>query len=252
MLLNYDNETYLYVHIPFCRAKCSYCSFYSVVSDNLKVKFADYMLREITLLSKRYSGARLRSIYFGGGTPSALGLEPISVIYRAIEKAFTLVNPESTIEVNPEDVDDDFAKGIKEIGFNRVSMGVQSSDDTTLKLLNRRADFNTVKTAFHSLRTAGFDNISLDLMYGLPESEFAMLRKSLDDVIALNPEHISIYCLTIDDKTVLKHRIDRGELRRKPIEEIEDEYSYLLSLLRKNAYIRYEISNFSKLCSLMA
>ncbi len=245
-MLNQNNETYLYVHIPFCRSKCSYCSFYSVVSENLKETFTRHLIEEVKLLSQKYSDAKLRSIYFGGGTPSSLGTEFLSDILDAIREQFTLLDPEITIEVNPEDVDDDFSSEIKAIGFNRVSMGVQSTDVNTLKLLNRHADFEVVQFAFHSLRQAGFDNISLDIMYGLPHTSLSVLQKSVEDILSLQPEHLSIYCLTIDNKTVLKYRVDKGEINPKSDELVDEEYTYLLQILRDSAYERYEISNFSK------
>ncbi|PID82787.1 MAG: hypothetical protein CSB15_01685 [Clostridiales bacterium] len=239
------NESYLYVHIPFCRRRCSYCSFYAVVSDALQDEFVECLVKEIKLLSLKYK-VKLKTVYFGGGTPSYLSIDNLSKIMNAIKNNFILENAEVTIEINPEDVENDFAKSIKNIGFNRVSMGVQSSNVKLLKLLNREANFSVVENSLSKLRNVGFNNISLDIMYGLPNSDLKMLIQSVKHILSLSPEHISIYCLTLEDKTVLKRKVDLGVANMQSQEKIENEYEFLLSELKNKGYKRYEISNFCK------
>lgn len=241
-----SQESYLYVHIPFCRRRCSYCSFYSIVSDSKQDEFVNAMLNEITMLSSAYD-VTLKTVYFGGGTPSALSVDNLAKILAKIKKSFKLADAEVTIEVNPEDVTWEKAYGLKNIGFNRVSMGVQSTNVKLLNLLNRKASFDVVSGAYNNLRKAGFDNISLDIMYGLPNFEIDVLKTSVETILSLQPEHVSIYCLSLDDKTVLKRKADANIVKLADEQRIDEEYEFLLEILAQKGYQRYEISNFCKI-----
>ena len=229
---------HLYVHVPFCRSICFYCDFaHRVYDEKLVSKWLDRLAREI----EENCQDQYETIYIGGGTPSALN-------DRELEKLLQLIGPfsrqvkEYTIEVNPESLDASKADLFKKYGINRISMGVQSSDDQLLKSLNRKHTFADVKDGIAMLREKDFNNISVDLMYSLPCQDLDSLKKSLDDILQLNVEHISLYSLTIEENTVFgKRGVKAAD------EELEaDMYEYIEECLCHNGYEHYEIANFCK------
>lgn len=226
----------LYVHIPFCRHKCAYCDFYSGPLRGFRPDdYARALLREH--VARRLADA-YQTVYIGGGTPSTLApslLEPLLRLGRG----------EATVEVNPEDVTPQMAERWLAAGANRVSMGVQSLIDEELKAVGRRHSASQALEAFRILRRAGFDNISLDLIYGLPGQTPQSWRRSLEGVLELEPEHLSAYSLSYEPGTLLHTRLSMGKLRETPEEEVVEMYTDLCSLTAQARFEHYEISNFA-------
>lgn len=185
------------------------------------------------------------TIYFGGGTPTVMPLREIERIVRALYENFKVLDTcEMTIEANPESVELKYLKRLKTLGFNRISMGVQSTNDDELEILGRIHNFEQVKTAVNTIREAGFDNLSLDLMYGLPEQNIESFKKSLSDVIALSPEHISCYALKLEEGT---HLYSTTDVYNFPDDDaVADMYLMAVDYLAEHGYKQYEISNFAK------
>ena len=229
---------HLYIHVPFCRSICYYCDFCHRLYDE---KIAD---RWLDALQKEIEGNckdSYKTIYIGGGTPTSLSLSQLERLFRLVEP-YGDECEEYTIEANPESLDEDKIALFERYGINRVSMGVQSSDDEMLKSLNRHHSFEDVKNAIDSLKKNGICNISVDLMYSLPGQDMKMLQTSIDDILSLDVEHISLYSLTIEDNTVFKAK----GIQPLDIEIEADMYEMIVKKLTENGYIHYEVSNFCK------
>lgn len=235
----------IYIHIPFCIKKCAYCSFYSVAaSDEMQKAYCDKIIGEL----KKRGGQTTRpvcSVYFGGGTPSLLKTEYLTAILRAVFDNFNVENDaEITLEANPADDMGKMLFALRKAGFNRISFGVQSANESELKLLGRRHTANDAEKAVKAARKAGFNNISLDLMIGLPESNFETLKTSLDFVTELRPQHISAYILKLEENTPLY--LNAENLRMPDDDTTAYQYHYMCSYLKTKGYSHYEISNFAK------
>ena len=229
----------IYIHVPFCERKCNYCAFNSKVSDSAeKNSYVDALIREINL---RGDDSTVETVYFGGGTPTTLNLVQLEKIFYAVQKSFSIdERAELTIEANPGTVDENYLCGLKELGFNRLSLGVQSFDDELLKTLGRihdsRAAIETIELAKNF-----FSNVSVDLMYGLPNQTLNHLRRDLEHVKALDVQHVSIYGLEIEEGTKF------FSMGVKLDEELcADMYDLITETLPTLGYRRYEISNFAK------
>jgi oxygen-independent coproporphyrinogen-3 oxidase len=234
----------LYLHIPFCKKKCAYCDFYSAVfSDQLTDKYLTALKREI----KQWGGKINRpidTIYLGGGTPSLLN-DRLCDLLGCVRENFSLAeNAEITLEINPQDNIEVILKNAKNAGVNRLSIGAQSGIDNELKILGRTHSANDTQKAVKIARDLGFNNISLDLMIGLPNSTLETLKQSLDFLIGMNPEHISAYILKIEPKTLFYKTQDTLNLPSE--DEICDQYLFMCDYLEQNGYNHYEISNFAK------
>jgi len=234
----------LYIHIPFCRSRCIYCGFYSTTGLELRQKYVDAVCKEIRDRSKN---AGVRSIYFGGGTPSQLTIRQLQqliealYIYNKVED-----DTEITIEVNPDDATPEYATALKQLGVNRVSMGAQTFDDHRLRFLNRRHTAEQVYEAVKTLRQAGIQNISIDLMYGFPNETLEDWDADITQALALNVEHISSYCLMYEEGTPLYQLLKQGKVSETN-EELEREmYYHLIDRLEAAGYEHYEISNFAR------
>ncbi len=234
----------IYIHIPFCQSKCNYCDFYSVaMTDSIKRDYVKALFREI----KQWGGSLSRpidTVYFGGGTPSLVA-EYLPEITEAIKNCFSISeNAEITMEMNPADNSEKVLKYALTAGVNRLSIGAQSGDDNELKILGRRhtasQTVETVKTA----RELGFDNISLDIMLGLPHSTEKTLEKSLEFITELDPEHISAYILKIEENTPFGSIYDALDLPNE--DKTADQYLQMCSFFKNKGYGHYEISNFAK------
>lgn len=243
----------IYVHIPFCVQKCNYCDFLSMpADDSVKEEYVKALLEQISLESDRmkcdmYAARKISSVYFGGGTPSILSVEMLSKIMGAIKKGFPLsADCEITIEVNPGTVDKEKIVALRKMGFNRLSIGMQSANDNELELLGRIHSFEEFKECFINSRLAGFDNINVDVMTGLPSQTIEKLDATLDKVIGLYPEHISTYSLIIEENTPFYEKY--GSIEGPVVgEEVERTmYWNTANKLKINGYKHYEISNFSK------
>jgi len=237
----------IYIHIPFCKKKCYYCDFYSVSSIKNKEKYINAIIKELQLQNDYLINEKIETIYFGGGTPSLLSIEEINKIINSIYLHYSISdNPEITIEANPDDLDYNYLKSLISLKINRLSIGIQSFDDKDLKFLNRRHNSAQAISSVKLAQNAGFENISLDLIYGLPEMTLSKWERNLVKAFELNIQHISAYHLTIEEKTVLNNYLSKSKF--KPIEESQsiEQYKKLLYYAKMNNYIHYEISNFCK------
>lgn len=235
----------VYIHFPFCEKKCNYCDFYSVANTSRKSEYIDALCREI----KAYKGIAVDTVYFGGGTPSLMSVDQLEKLLDAVYTTFEVdKNAEITLEANPMSIGvSEKLKDFKTAGINRLSLGVQSFSDAELKELGRghtaRDAVDTVKTA----QAAGFDNISIDLMFAIPHQTLDSFNESLDTVLSLDVQHVSAYALSVEDKTVFGVRQKRGENLFLPNEETEAEmYFSACDRLSQAGFEHYEISNFAK------
>ena len=243
----------LYIHIPFCASRCIYCGFYSTTSLKWRQRYVDAVCKEMSLPpAPSIERGRIDTIYFGGGTPSQLTTDQLRQLFLYINKVYPLtthhspLTPEITIEMNPDDVTPEYAAVLPQLGINRVSMGAQTFDDERLRFLHRRHTSSQVPQAVKILRDAGIQNISIDLMYGFPNETLKDWERDIDAALALGVEHISAYCLMIEEGTPLwKLTIENGEWRID--EELERQmYELLIDKLTTAGYEHYEISNFAK------
>lgn len=237
----------LYIHIPFCRAKCIYCDFYSLPhAEEKQDAYVSALRRDLIKKAAAAADHTVDTIYFGGGTPSYLGdarlrriLETVFAHYRVDE------NAEITTEANPDTARDVSAlRRLREAGFGRISLGMQSADDEELRRLGRVHTHAQTVEAVEAVRAAGFDDLSLDLIYGLPGQSAARWRKNLDAAIALAPEHLSCYGLKVEEGTPLYAR--RGEMDLPDDDAQAEEYLAAVETLRAAGYAQYEISNFAR------
>jgi oxygen-independent coproporphyrinogen-3 oxidase len=238
--------SHLYVHIPFCARICPYCAFYKERADNSQTqRFCEALLREIETVAGQFT-LKLETIFFGGGTPTALTTTQLEFLLSGMQERLDLSKlVEWTLEANPGSVSSRKAALLQQMGVNRLSLGVQSWDDELLKLLGREHDAAQAETSFHIVRDAGFRNISVDLMFGLPGQTLAQWEADLARTIALRPEHISTYCLTYEEDTEFFLRHASGEFSEDP----ESDAQFLESAMRMlegAAYEHYEISNYAR------
>ena len=237
----------IYIHIPFCKTRCAYCDFYSTTHEAWKQQYVDAVCKELVQRKDYLKGETVDTIYMGGGTPSQLSIAQLNALFATIEAHFPLSkHPEITIEVNPDDVSDSYAEGLKQTPVNRISMGIQTFDDATLRILNRRHTKQIARMATTRLREKDFQNISIDLMYGLPGETIEQWENDLHQAIALNVEHISAYHLTYEEGTPLYRRLQAGEVSEVSEELSLTFFNMLIDALTKAGYQHYEISNFCK------
>lgn len=237
----------LYVHVPFCKTKCPYCDFNTYQGiENLIEPFLPAITSEITCWGDALAHPPVKSVFFGGGTPSYLPPGDIERILVAIQSSFQ-VDPtaEISIEANPGDLDEAACAGILNQGVNRLSIGVQSLDNDLLNLLGRRHQASEAVEAFQSARQAGFDNVNLDLMYGLPNQSMEQWQKTLSSLIELTPEHISLYALTIEEGTPMHRWAAEGKISEPDSDLAADMYQHAREVLAEAGYHHYEISNWS-------
>jgi oxygen-independent coproporphyrinogen III oxidase len=238
----------LYLHIPFCTTKCTYCAFNTYINlETLIPAFVDALCAEIRTVARAQPVTPLWSIFFGGGTPSLLTIPQFEQIFATIHENFA-VSPDAeiTIEANPNDLSYEYLVGLRSVGINRLSLGMQSAVESELKLFARRHDHTVVKTIWPEIRRAGFDNVSLDLIYGTPNQTLASWRITLDAMLALAPEHISLYALGLEDGTPLKDWVEQGRVATPDDDLAADMYELATDLLAEHGYHQYEISNWSK------
>ena len=237
----------IYIHIPFCRSKCEYCDFYSIPGkhEELYERYTRAVCRHIQETGPLAPKHRVDTIYFGGGTPSFFGAEGLATILTAVRKYFDVApDAEITFECNPDSVTDQLLRRLRAEGFNRASMGIQCDDDKILAALGRPHTYKQAVAAFQKLRKAGFDNISVDLMYGLPQQSQFTWRDTLQNVLSLHPEHVSCYGLKVEEGTPLYTYKDSVFL---PSDDTQvDMYLAACEILGDSGYRQYEISNFAR------
>ena len=237
----------IYVHIPFCRSKCIYCGFYSVASERLKEAFIQALCTEIDLRKNYIDTRHVSTLYFGGGTPSCLSLSEIRQVTEKLENVYDIVpEAERTIEVNPEDLNIEKLKGWKVLGFNRLSIGVQSFQDDLLKMIHRRHTSRQVMEGIEIAKNQGFENISIDLIIGLPGQSVDILHQDLTLALQLEIDHISVYMLSVDAGSVLEKKYSKGLYCPPSEEELTEKYELVVQMLKNAGYEHYEISNFAR------
>ena len=238
------NNIALYFHIPFCVKKCDYCAFYSLanVGEDIKDAYFEALLRQLSFFRTEKT---VSSVYFGGGTPPMLGIDRLCKLLSAVKSKFVLANDcEITVEVNPKTVDLDGLLKLREVGFNRLSVGVQSADDEILASIGRIHSFADAVECIANAHKAGFDNISADIIFALPSLTPDRLLESIEKIMSTNVSHISAYSLQLEEGTPLYDRRDSLAL---PTEEIEEaQYNLICESLKANGFEHYEISSFCK------
>jgi putative oxygen-independent coproporphyrinogen III oxidase len=237
----------IYIHIPFCKKLCFYCDFYHVTVPHDTVRFTNAILKEITLRREYLDDETVNTIYFGGGTPSVFSVRDLGLILSAIRQEFTVdENSEITVELNPDDVTVEYLDGLRETGFNRISMGIQSWSDDHLKFLNRRHNSEGAGKALEECLSAGFGNISIDLIYGIPGMSSGEWENNLDTSFSFDIKHLSAYHLTIEKGTVFGKMLEKGHLSEVDEETSAQMFNILIQKAEKAGFIQYEISNFGK------
>lgn len=237
----------IYIHIPFCKQRCNYCAFYSSTLYNIKEEYADAVCKELLMRKEYIKGEEINTIYFGGGTPSTLPITLLQKICDTIYKNYSVCsNAEITIECNPDDLTEEFLAVLRQLPFNRISMGVQSFSDRQLKRLGRRHNAEKARRAVGNARAAGYKNISIDLMFALPGSTTKEWEDSINEAISLNPEHISAYNLMYEEDTPLHRALQRGDFEELSEEENVEQFRMLIKRMKEAGYCHYEISNFAK------
>ncbi len=235
----------LYIHIPFCKTRCIYCDFYSQTNCNDMNGYVDCLLQEWTLRRCELGGTPLKTIYIGGGTPSQLSENAIERLIGGLKSlGATGEVVEFTVEVNPDDVTTDYMALLKRLGVNRVSMGVQSFCDNELRFIGRRHSALDACRAVETINGAGINNISIDLMYGLPMQTLDSLSRSVKQALKIKPSHISAYCLSYEEGTPLWRLRECGRVQETDEETIIEMGNMLTELLEDAGYEHYEISNF--------
>lgn len=239
----------IYIHIPFCKQKCRYCDFNSGVEDEYVIQnYVETLKKEIILQGKKFGEKEYSSIFLGGGTPSLLSSNQILSIFEYLYKNFNIKSDsEITIEANPGTLNEEKLKAYKKVGINRLSMGLQSTQNELLKYLGRIHNFEDFKQNYYLARKLGFENINCDLMFAIPNQTYEDSMKSLRTIMDLNLDHISLYSLIIEEGTVFSKWLQEGKLNLWDEETDRKFYYNARNEMLKNNYFQYEISNFSKI-----
>ncbi|WP_421977656.1 radical SAM family heme chaperone HemW [Roseivirga seohaensis] len=237
----------LYIHIPFCKKACHYCDFHFTQSLGQMDSMVNAICKELEMQADYLNGEAINTIYFGGGTPSLMSEDQLKRIMKQIQHTFNLAsNPEITLEANPDDLDGDQLKSLYASGINRLSMGIQSFHEPHLKWMNRQHTAEQAEMCFYNARKAGFENISVDLIYALPHHNHEIWERDLMKVIHMRPEHISSYCLTIEPKTAFGHLVSKGKMKDVEEEYAAQQFEILTETLDRYGFEQYEISNFAQ------
>jgi oxygen-independent coproporphyrinogen III oxidase len=238
----------IYIHIPFCKKLCYYCDFYHVVSVNDNSAFIDALLKEASLRKDYLKSETISTIYLGGGTPSVFSIKDLGTILNHIRKLFKIAEDcEITIELNPDDVQSAYLKGLKYNQINRISLGIQSWRDSDLKMLNRRHDSAQGIIALNETLNAGFENVSIDLIYGIPGMSLKDWESNLDFSFSFDIKHMSAYHLTFEPGTVFGKMLEKGTISEIDENESAAQFNHLIEKAESAGFIQYEISNFGKL-----
>ena len=237
----------IYLHIPFCKSKCAYCNFFSLVTEKKMDDYVSALKKEI-INRKSYLGDDVvKTIYFGGGTPSLLPIKYVEEILELLHENYNIIsNPEVTLEINPDTIDKDKMMALKHLGVNRMSVGIQSFNDDDLRYLGRRHDSRHALQVLDDLSSVGFDRITLDLIYGMPTLTEEKWNHNLDIFFSTGISHLSAYALTVEPKTILGQKIEKEELQEVSEEDTIRHYNILVERTKENGFEHYEISNFAK------
>ena len=235
----------IYIHVPFCKTRCIYCDFYSTTRSEWKGRYIEALCKELEMRYTYLKGKPIETLYFGGGTPSQLDEKDFRKVFDTVRRVYGMENcHEITLEANPDDLCPEYLQMLSELPFNRISMGIQTFDDTTLKLLKRRHNAAQAIRAVELCRAHGFRNISIDLIYGLPGETTERWEKDLQQAIALDVEHISAYHLIYEEGTPIYKMLQKHQ-----VEEVDEDssvrfFTLLIDRLCEAGYEHYEISNF--------
>ncbi len=236
-----------YIHIPFCSQKCSYCDFHFSTNHSYQDEMVEALCKEMEIRSKDWKNDQFQTIYFGGGTPSILTSAQLKKLINQVKSNYHVSDlVEITLECNPDDCSLDNLKEWKDLGVNRLSIGIQSFNDHQLLWMNRSHQAADSLNAVRNAKQVGFNELSLDLMYGLPDMTLEEWKDQLLQVIALDPEHLSAYCLTVEHKTALSKWVKEGKLTVSSNEQQSEQFECLVSTLKEAGYEQYEISNFAR------
>ena len=248
----------IYIHIPFCKSKCGYCGFYSLPSTKLKDRFLEALKQEIVQRKDYLSPSpiccvanatpkAINTIYFGGGTPSLLGTNEIGDLLHLINTTYSVANePEITLEANPDTLSLEYLEDLRNLGINRLSIGIQSFFDNDLQYLGRKHNAEHARQCLDWAKQVGFENISIDLIYGLPTSNAEQWNRNLDIFFSYNLPHLSAYALTLEPNAILTKQIELGKAQPINEEDALRDYEILCSRAAENGYLHYEISNFCR------
>lgn len=238
----------LYLHIPFCAARCVYCDFNTYIDlDHLQARYVETLAREIELVGNALGRPPAATIFFGGGTPSLLTPNQFEHLLAACKTSFALApDAEITTEANPSSVDVAYLLAVRDAGINRVSFGVQSFNAATLNFLGRWHSADEARAAVLAANNAGFDNINLDLIYGLPEQTVGEWQQTIESALALEPTHLSLYALIVEPGTPLKRSIDRGDVPPPDDDVAAAQYDWTIDRLADAGFAQYEISNWAR------
>ncbi|MEP6735160.1 MAG: radical SAM family heme chaperone HemW [Chryseolinea sp.] len=235
----------IYIHIPFCKQACYYCDFHFSTNQKGHVDMVAALAHEIELQRNYLSNEEIESIYFGGGTPSILDADEIGLLLQSIKNNYNAKAREVTLEANPDDLSPSKLRELRSVGINRLSIGIQSFDNSILKSLNRSHDAAASRQCINDAREAGFDNLSLDLIYAIPGQDDALWKANIYEALSYKPQHISAYSLTIEDKTVFGRRASQGKFRTLDDDHAALQLQMLVVILAQQGYEHYEVSNFS-------
>jgi oxygen-independent coproporphyrinogen-3 oxidase len=237
----------LYIHIPFCKQACHYCDFHFSTNQDLRTDLVEAISKEIVLQKDYLGGEEIRTIYLGGGTPSLLDGQELQTLLKTIRETHPVIgNPEVTLEANPDDLTLPKLQELYRIGINRLSIGIQSFHSEFLTFLNRVHDADSAIRCFHHAREAGFKNISVDLIYAIPGESLSQWKEDIQQMIDLQPDHVSCYALTIEEKTVFGRWSVSGKLKATDDETAAHHLEILMEELEKAGFEHYEISNFAR------
>ncbi|MBT4728136.1 MAG: radical SAM family heme chaperone HemW [Bacteroidetes bacterium] len=249
-LRNYEKFNRLagiYIHIPFCRTACDYCNFHFSTSLKRKGELVKAMQQELALRKDYLNAEQIDSIYFGGGSPSVLDVSEIQAILQDINLHYDVIdNAEISLEANPDDLSLEKLSGLREIGVNRLSIGIQSFLEEELKTLGRIHSAKQAITSIENARKTGFSSLTIDLIYGIQNSSLDSWQENLDIMKSLQLDHFSSYALTVEPKTVFAHKIKKGAKKEVDEELLREQYFMLKKFAKANSFNHYEISNFSK------
>ncbi len=242
------NSLSVYLHVPFCATKCTYCAFNTYTNlETLIDPFIGALIREIEIVGRGSPYPQVDTIFFGGGTPSLLTPQQFAQVLAALRDHFPVQpDAEITLEANPNDLDRDYLTALRRVGLNRISIGMQSANENELTLFKRRHDNDAVVRAVSAARAAGFENLNLDLIYGFPHQTLESWDNTLNQMIALQPDHVSLYALGLEEGTPMKAWVERGRLPEPDDDLAADMYNLATDRLGVMGYAQYEISNWAK------
>jgi oxygen-independent coproporphyrinogen-3 oxidase len=237
----------IYIHVPFCKQACSYCDFHFSTSTKYKTDLVNAIVNELLIRNDYLNGEKVSTIYFGGGTPSLLNIKELDSIFNTLYKNYSIIaDHEITFEANPDDLTATYLRELKTTPINRLSIGVQSFKEEHLKIMHRAHHSEQAKSSVAQAAEIGFENISIDLIYGIQSLGFLGWQENIKEALALPIHHISCYCLTVEPKTLLAHQIKEG--KATPINDLEanEQFNWWLLYAEENGFPWYEVSNFSK------